>query len=169
MEIETLRLVIKDLSLDDVCRFSEYRNKKEVAKYQSWKDYPIKKAQKRIAYCLKHPFHGQVGNYQLGIYLKDNDYLIGDLFIEIEGKTSFTIGYTLDSLYWSKGYASEALTAICRYMAQQYHFKICLAHVYEDNEKSIRLLQKHGFEFVHKSWFYQDVLYRKRINEEGSD
>lgn len=169
MEIQTLRLVIKDLTMDDVNRFSEYRNKKEVAEFQSWKDYSIKKAQKRISYCLKHPFYGEAGNYQFGIYLKENDYLIGDLFVEIEGKTSFTLGYTLDSLYWSKGYASEALTAICRFMAKQYHFKICLAHVYEDNERSVRLLQKHGFEFVHKSWFYQDVLYRKKINEEGSE
>lgn len=164
MELYTLRLVIKDLSLQDVSRFSEYRNKKEVAKYQSWKNYSIKKAEKRISYCLKHPFQGQIGNYQLGIYLKENDYLIGDLFIEIDGHTTFTLGYTLDSLYWSKGYASEALQALFQYMYEEYKFKICLAHVYEDNERSIHLLKRNGFELISKSWFYQDVLYKKRID-----
>lgn len=162
-KIETARLIIKDLTLDDVERFSEYRNKPEVAKYQSWKDYSLKKAQKRIKYCLDHPFAGKTGNYQLGIYLKDSDDLIGDLFIEIEGKTTFTVGYTIDSVYWLQGYASEALGALLEYMHKQYDFKMCLAHVYEDNERSIRLLKKLGFEYIHKSWFYQDVLYRKNL------
>lgn len=166
MELQTLRLVIKDLSLTDVERFSEYRNKKEVAKYQSWKNYSIKKAEKRISYCLKHPFQGQIGNYQLGIFLKDNHYLIGDLFIEIDRHTTFTLGYTLDSLYWSKGYASEAIQALLEYMYKEYKFKICLAHVYEDNERSINLLKRNGFEMISKSWFYQDVLYKKRIDIE---
>ncbi|MBM6880583.1 GNAT family N-acetyltransferase [[Clostridium] spiroforme] len=165
MKIETARLIIKDLTLSDAIRFSDYRNKPEVAKYQSWKYYSLKKAQKRIKYTLDHPFAGKIGNYQLGIYLIQSDYLIGDLFIEIEGKTTFTVGYTIDSEYWAKGYASEAVSALLDYMHHSYHFKMCLAHVYEDNERSIRLLKKLGFEYIHKSWFYQDVLYRKNLNQ----
>lgn len=166
MELKTERLIVRELSLDDVKRFSEYRNKKEVAKYQSWKTYSLKKAEKRIDYCLKHPFQGQIGNYQLGIYLKANDYLIGDLFLEIDGHTSFTLGYTLDSLYWSKGYASEAIQALFQFMHEEYKFKLCLAHVYEDNKRSVHLLEKNGFQKISKSWFYQDVLYKKRIDNE---
>ncbi|MGN1182542.1 MAG: GNAT family N-acetyltransferase [Faecalibacillus sp.] len=162
MEIKTERLIIKDLSLDDVERFSEYRNKKEVAEYQSWDHYSIQKAKQRILYCLKHPFQGKIGNYHLGIYL--NNYLIGDIFIEIDGYTTFTIGYTLDSLYWAKGYASEAIQAFLEHMRDIYHFKICLAHVYDDNVRSIHLLEKMGFDYVNKSWFYQDILYKKRLD-----
>ena len=40
MELQTKRLTIKDLSIDDIERFSEYRDKEEVARYQSWKHYP---------------------------------------------------------------------------------------------------------------------------------
>lgn len=163
--IEADRIKIQAISLQDIARFSEYRYKEEVAEYQSWDEYPIEKAKQRITYCIKHPFHGKRGNYQLGIYLKDENYLIGDLFIEIDGHTTFTLGYTLDSLYWSKGYASEALEAILCYMYEEYHFKICLCHVYEDNDRSIKLLTRHGFDRIHKSWFYQDVLYRKMLNK----
>ena len=67
MNIETERLIIKPLTLDDAKRFSEYRDKEEVAMYQSWDEYPIEKAKQRITYCIKHPFHGKRGNYQLGI------------------------------------------------------------------------------------------------------
>ena len=97
--IEADRIKIQAISLQDIARFSEYRDKEEVAEYQSWDEYPIEKAKQRITYCIKHPFHGKRGNYQLGIYLKDENYLIGDLFIEIDGHTTFTLGYTLDSLY----------------------------------------------------------------------
>lgn len=121
--IEADRIKIQAISLQDIARFSEYRDKEEVAEYQSWDEYPIEKAKQRITYCIKHPFHGKRGNYQLGIYLKDENYLIGDLFIEIDGHTTFTLGYTLDSLYWSKGYASEALEAILQYMYEEYHLR----------------------------------------------
>lgn len=48
---------------------------------------------------------------------------------------------------------------------ETYSFKICLCHVYEDNIKSINLLERNGFDKIHKSWFYQDVLYRKMLNK----
>ena len=31
--------------------------------------------------------------------------------------------------------------------------------------KSIKLLERNGFDKIHKSWFYQDVLYRKMLNK----
>lgn len=70
MNIETERLIIKPLTLDDARRFSEYRDKEEVAMYQSWDEYPLNKAINRIEYCQKHPFHGQIGNYQFGSLFK---------------------------------------------------------------------------------------------------
>ena len=97
--IEADRIKIQAISLQDIARFSEYRDKEEVAEYQSWDEYPIEKAKQRITYCIKHPFHGKRGNYQLGIYLKDENYLIGDFFIEIDGHTTFTLGYTLRFVY----------------------------------------------------------------------
>lgn len=48
-------------------------------------------------------------------------------FIEIDGHTTFTLGYTLDSVYWSKGYASEALKSVFKAMAWKH---ILLKYVY---------------------------------------
>ena len=46
--LETPRLYLRCLQLTDAVRMSEYRSKKEVAHYQSWKKYSIKDATKRI-------------------------------------------------------------------------------------------------------------------------
>lgn len=51
--LETPRLYLRCLQLTDAVRMSEYRSKKEVAHYQSWKKYSIKDATKRIQQCLK--------------------------------------------------------------------------------------------------------------------
>ena len=71
--LETQRLIIRELEIKDAMRLSEYRDKREVAFYQSWWRYPYQKALKRVEYCVKHPFDGSRGNYQLGVVLKENN------------------------------------------------------------------------------------------------
>lgn len=159
--LETQRLVIDEFQEEDANRLSEYRSKEEVAYYQSWNHYPLVKAIKRIAYCKAHPFHGQRGNYQLAVRLKDSNILIGDYFVEVHNSQSITLGYTFDSVYWSKGYASESIRALLQYMKEEYNFKLVLCHVYSDNDRSIRLLENNGFEEYERSTFMGDVGYKK--------
>lgn len=142
---ETQRLLIRELKIDDARRLSEYRNKKEVAFYQSWWHYPYSRAVKRVEYCLKHPFEGKRGTYQLGVVLKSENYLIGDYFLEVIEESSITIGYTFDSTYWHYGYATESLQELLKKLKDTYHFKRVYAHVYDDNERSLHLLKKLGF------------------------
>ena len=48
MNIETERLIIKPLTLDDAKRFSEYRDKEEVAMYQSWDEIGRASCRERV-------------------------------------------------------------------------------------------------------------------------
>lgn len=154
---ETQRLLIRELQMNDAMRLSEYRNKKEVAFYQSWWRYPYSKAIKRIEYCLKHPFNGERGTYQLAVILKETGCLIGDYFFEVIESSSITIGYTFDSCYWNHGYASESLKALLNILKNDYKFKRVYAHVYNDNYRSIKLLKKMGFVQYEKSLLMGDI------------
>ena len=49
---ETQRLLIRELQMSDAMRLSEYRNKKEVAFYQSWWHYPYNKDMLIQVICL---------------------------------------------------------------------------------------------------------------------
>lgn len=158
--IATKRLLIRELKASDAYRFSEYRDKREVAVYQSWWRYPYKKAVARIDYCLKHPFDGTRGNYQLGVVLEENNKLIGDIFLETWEQNSITIGYTFDSDYWRQGYAIETITKLLEVLKNKYHFKIVFAHVYDDNERSIKLLKKLGFEQYEASRIMGDISFK---------
>lgn len=158
--LETQRLIIRELEIKDAMRLSEYRDKREVAFYQSWWRYPYQKALKRVEYCVKHPFDGSRGNYQLGVVLKENNILIGDYFLEVLESNSITIGYTFDSDYWHHGYATESLRALLTILKDEYYFERVFAHVYNDNYRSIRLLKNMGFVQYEKSILMGDIGFK---------
>ena len=158
--LETQRLIIRELEIKDAMRLSEYRDKREVAFYQSWWRYPYQKALKRVEYCVKHPFDGSRGNYQLGVVLKENNILIGDYFFEVIEPSSITIGYTFDSDYWHHGYATESLRALLTILKDEYYFERVFAHVYNDNYRSIRLLKNMGFVQYEKSILMGDIGFK---------
>lgn len=164
MILETERLYLRQLQLDDAKRMSEYRNKPEVAQYQSWETYSPDDALRRIGQCLLiKSFNQPKTDYHLAIIHKADDLLIGDLFVEVVNVKVFVLGYTLDSLYWSKGYASEIVEAFCHYMKESFHFKKVICYVYYDNVRSKKLLRKLHFVKFDESYYYNDEGYVKKL------
>lgn len=164
MILETERLYVRQLELSDASYMSEYRNKEEVARYQSWKTYSEEDAIRRIQHCqLVNVMNQPRTDYHLAIVKKDNHHMIGDIFVEIMNKKVMTLGYTLDSVYWGQGYASEVVLAFCQYMYQEYGIKKVVCYVYSDNQRSIRLLRKLGFRKFEESYFYGDEGYIKNL------
>ena len=80
------------------------------------------------------------------ITLKDTNEFIG----VINAESSFAkydtedIGYTIGKKYWNKGYASEALKAVIKYLFEECEVEtICAEHM-EDNVASGKVMQKSG-------------------------
>lgn len=164
MILETERLYLRQLEINDALRMSEYRDKKEVAQYQSWTHYSLDDALRRIKQCqLIKSYNQPKTDYHLAIVLKNNNILIGDLFVEIINKKVFVLGYTLDSQYWSYGYATEIVNAFISYMKDTYQFKKVTCYAYADNVRSIKLLKRLGFMKFDESYYYNDVGYIKKI------
>lgn len=46
---------------------------------------------------------------QFGITIKGSQHLIGDLHVEIMAPHTFSIGYTLDDVFWNNGFGTEAV------------------------------------------------------------
>lgn len=164
MILETKRLYLRRFVLEDAPRMSEYRNKPEVAKYQSWYRYSQRRAYNRIKELMRiEEFHKPKVDYHYAIVLKETNEIIGDLFTDIRNERTFMLGYTLDSPYWSKGYASEMVDAFITFMKETYHFKRVMCYAYANNERSIRLLERLGFDKFDESKLYGDVGYIKII------
>ncbi|MBO6047661.1 MAG: GNAT family N-acetyltransferase [Erysipelotrichaceae bacterium] len=164
--IETERLQIRTLDESDAPRMAEYRNKREVKQYQSWRHYSVRDAKKLIRMINKYPFRGE--RYDMMQYAVDikGGIMIGDLHITMTGKRSFMIGYTFDSLYWHHGYARESVAALIDYMVANYPIKKVLAYIMTYNEASRRLLLDLGFEKFDESKFLREESYQKFIEED---
>ncbi len=164
MILETDRLYLRNFELSDAYRMSEYRNKEIVSKYQSWNQYSIEDAKKRILECMQVKEYGTINtDYHLAIILKEEDKLIGDLFVEVLNKKIIALGYTLDDEYWHHGYATEIIKSFCTYMKENYHFKKVVCYVYVDNKNSKRLLKRLGFMKFDESLYYDDEGYIKKL------
>ncbi len=164
MILESERLYLRSLELTDAKRMSEYRNKPEVAQYQSWQHYTIQEAYRRIQHCLTiHSWNIPRSDYHLAIILKDKNIMIGDIFVEVVNVKTFVMGYTLDSLYWFKGYATEIISTFLEYMKNTYGFKKVVCYVYSDNIRSKKLLKKLCFTKFEESYYYNDEGYIKRL------
>lgn len=164
MILETERLYLRRLEEKDALRMSEYRSKREVAEFQTWNHYSEEEALKRIRECQSISLDNQPkSNYHLAIVLKKSQLLIGDLFVEIVNKKIFVLGYTLDSDYWSQGYATEIVSAFLAYMKKEYHFKKAVCYVYYDNYRSKKLLKRLCFMKFDESYYYGDEGYIKKL------
>ena len=58
------------------------------------------------------------------------------------------IGYFIHPGHWSKGYGTEAATALLNYLMPQLPEKKIMATVHPENAPSIRVLEKLGFIFT---------------------
>lgn len=75
------------------------------------------------------------------------------------------IGYDLNPNYHNKGYMNEAINAILRFAQNDMKIKKVNACIYLENEKSIKLIEKNGFKYhgETESVVFRDTAYLHRI------
>lgn len=96
---------------------------------------------------------------------------LGDIGLRVSSKNPHEadVGYALLPQAQGKGFASEALGAICEYGFNQLSLWAINAWVLGDNHSSARLLEKHGFtrtQVLEKAYqidgvYYDDWVYRR--------
>lgn len=87
--------------------------------------------------------------YGFGIFLKENDLLIGSIMIGGVMRGPFQrgiLGYSLDQQYNGKGYTSEAARLVIDFAFNELKLYRIEAGVMPSNTGSIRVLEKAGFQ-----------------------
>ena len=145
----TPRLVIRRFTMADAAAFARYRSVPEVARYQSWQaPYPAEAAQQFVAW-LSHHHPDEPGEwYQLAIAPRETpEHLVGDcaLHVRADEPAVVDIGFTLDPLVQGRGYATEAVGELLRYLFEDRGKRKACADCDARNEPSWRLLERLGF------------------------
>ena len=145
----TPRLVLRRFVAADAERFAAYRSVPEVARYQSWEaPYPLERAQVMIEWLAEHHPDEPGEWYQVAIAEREApDVLVGDCGFRPRAEEPLVvdIGFTLGPGVQGRGYATEAVGELLRYLFQdRSKHKVC-ADCDTRNDPSWRLLERLGF------------------------
>ncbi|SIS58584.1 GNAT family N-acetyltransferase [Chryseobacterium gambrini] len=168
MHLETERLLIRDLTLDDKQAVFNYRSDAEANKFQSWIPKTLEDVEQFIQKNNKE-FNQPESWYQVLITEKDTKAVIGDIGIHFFGSENLQaeLGITLNKDFQGRGYASEALKGVINFLFSDLKKHRIMASIDPENIDSLKLMERIGFRkeghFV-KSLFWKnnwtdDVIY----------
>ena len=161
-EIESKRLLFRQLRKDDASYILSIRTDKKVSRYiDTVAPQTIKDSEKRIS-RIQTTFNEQKG-ITWAIVDKITNTLIGDFGIWRLDKDNSRgeIGYVLDPRYWGKGYMKETITTLVHYAFNDLNLHSLEANVNPDNKNSKQLLLNVGFK--QEAYFRENYLFDGRF------
>jgi len=148
MVLETHRLRLRRLSVDDASFILRLLN--EPSFIQNIGDRNVHTLEEARAYIL----NGPVASYEkhgFGLWMvetKDAETHIGICgLLKREVLEDVDIGYALLPEFWSRGYALESASRVLSFAREKLGLNRVVAVVNPENQSSIRLLEKLGFQF----------------------
>lgn len=123
-----------------------YRSQPEITRYQFWRPKGVEDVQELLDRMDKTGFGIVDSWFQLGIYLKDNQELVGDLSLHFLPPDSqqTEIGFTIAPDHQRNGYATEAVEAAIDYLFTTLDVHRVTASVDPKNTASIALVERIG-------------------------
>jgi RimJ/RimL family protein N-acetyltransferase len=147
MNLQTARLLLRNLKESDLRDFLEYRSDPEVCRFQGYEPFTEEQGRKYIANLKERKF-GAAGKWiQLGIELKGENKLVGDIGLKPDaGEPRIAeFGISLSRQYQGNGYAKEALTEVFDFLFSQSGIHRIIGIVDVENSGVIRLVEKLNF------------------------
>ena len=154
LKLETNRLLLRPLELQDAEAMFEMDKNPEVHKYLWQKPTKtIDENIKVIEMVQKQYNENNIGRF--ATILKESNEFIGWTGIKFvndhieNGNTNFyDYGYRLNEKFWDKGFATEASLAWLEYGFNKMKIDVMNAYTHFENGASNHILQKVGFNFM---------------------
>jgi ribosomal-protein-alanine N-acetyltransferase len=160
--LETERLVLREITIDDTDWYMRHFSKREMVEGTGFPGPKDRKQaeEEMMKYIIDLVAAGD--GYRWGITLKGSDDLIGSCgFFKWTKTESFRaeIGYDLDPEHWGSGIMTEAMSAIIDYGFSQMGLNRIEAMIFLDNERSTALVERLGFT--------REAVFRERAYRDG--
>lgn len=146
MNLETERLILRSLSDDDLEDLHAFRSDPEVCRYQGYEPATLEESKSFIEWQKDKEF-GIAGEWvQVGLELKDQRKLIGDIGLKPEQDVrTVEFGISMSRDFQGAGLASEALTAIFDHLFTEKDVHRITAIMDVDNAAMIALAERLDF------------------------
>jgi ribosomal-protein-alanine N-acetyltransferase len=144
--LETDRLTLRELSLDDAKAIFGLRTNKEVTKFIDRKRLNNLSESRAFIDLISNLTSNNKGVFWV-LESKSNHQLIGTVGLRnFEDEEDYAeIGYELDPSYHQKGFMSEAFEAILKFGFENLELKTIEAFTHQNNIASIALLERQRF------------------------
>ena len=164
MNLETERLILRNLLESDLDDFHSYRSNPDICKFQSFDVFTIEDSRAFID-SQKNAKFGTPGEWtQVAIEWKENNKLVGDLALKPEAHEPRTIeiGVTLNLEYRKKGFAVEAFIRIFEYLFTETEAHRIFGILDVENAGSLRLMENLNFR---REAEFKKSYWDKKMNE----
>ena len=146
--IETDRLILRKIVIDDVEDMYEYSKESSVTQYLTWSPHVD------VTYTLEYVNYLQSryrsGDFfDWGVVLKDTGKMIGTCgFTRFDyANNSAEIGYVLNSDYYGRGIATEASARVIKFGFEMLDLNRIECRYIVGNDASRRVMEKNGMSF----------------------
>ncbi len=144
--LETPRLILRHLVLDDLDELFKSYSDPEIRKYYPEGVLTLEETKEELEWFLNgHPEHPELGLWAT-VHKETGKFIgrCGLLAYEIDGKSEIEISYMLNKSFWHQGLATEAAEGIMKYAFDELQLSrlICLMH--PDNIPSQRVAERIG-------------------------
>ena len=147
-ELETKRLLLRRMRVDDADNMYAYANRADVTRFLTWSPHPNRKY--TVEYLQYLASRYRVGDfYDWGVTLRSTDKLIGTCgFTAFDfAHNSAQVGYVLNPEYWGQGIIPEALHAVMRFGFHELNLHRIEAQYIIGNNRSRRVMEKVGMTY----------------------
>ena len=167
VELETSRLLLREIVESDLPDIHEYGSNPEVCRYTLWGPNTLEESNNFIENSIKEQLVKPRKNIGLGIILKSENKLVGGCGFTNISSHKASIGYVLNRNYWGKGIATEAAKALVSFGFTTLKLHRIFALVFPDNIASSNVLVKTGMtlegrlrdEYVKHGVFHDSLVY----------
>jgi RimJ/RimL family protein N-acetyltransferase len=171
--IETNRLVLRELDINDSENFFNLNSDPEVLKYTG--DLPFSSIVDAKKFLINYSDYKENGFGRWAVILKETESFIGWSGLKLNEENLVDIGFRFFKKEWGKGYATESAQAVLDYGFNTLELKEIIGRTSKDNISSIRVLEKlnmtfwkqDSFEGVEESVYYKLKNENLIINKQG--
>lgn len=147
--IDTERLVLRPLTIDDTHNFFELNNDPEVIQYTG--DVPFENEKDALEFLQNYDQFIKYKTGRMAVIKKDDQAFIGWCGIKFDPSSGeYDLGFRFFKKYWNQGFASEAAKASLKYGFETLQIPLILGRAMEQNVASIKVLKKCGMKYIGK-------------------
>lgn len=150
--IETERLILRKVKLEDyMSAYNNWCTNPKVAQYTTWEVHKNPEETKEL-FTMWEKQYEDLSVFRWIVEIKDNKEIIGTIDVPESSRETnkfdvFEIGYCYSEKSWGKGYGTESLKAVIKYLFEEVGAEVVYARHLSQNPASGKVMEKAGMKY----------------------